>query len=91
MSCRVGNVSVHRVKRVVFSRFGGLGPASNTVPYGEPSNQTSIESLNRRLQVNDMKYSGDLNTNHLNTEIFEVWISNGLVFKWSVYGLSPMY
>ena len=27
-------------------------------------------------------YSGDLNTNHLNTKLFEVWISNGLVFKW---------
>ena len=24
---------------------------------------------------------------HLNTELFEIWISNGLVFKWSVYVL----
>ena len=28
---------------------------------------------------------------HLNTKLFEVWISNGLVFKCSVYGLCPMY
>ena len=28
---------------------------------------------------------------HLNTELFEVWISNGPVFKWSVYGLCPMW
>ena len=28
---------------------------------------------------------------HLNTKLFEVWISNGSVFKWSVYGLCPMY
>ena len=30
-------------------------------------------------------YSGDLNTDHLNTELFEVWISNDWVFNWSVY------
>ena len=29
-----------------------------------------------------MLYSGDLNTYNLNTELFEVQISNGLVFKW---------
>ena len=28
---------------------------------------------------------------HLNTELFEVRISNGLVFKWSGYGLCPMH
>ena len=31
-------------------------------------------------------YSG-----YLNTELFEVQISNRSVFKWSIYGLCPMY
>ena len=31
-----------------------------------------------------VKTSGDLNTNHLNTKLFEAWISNGLVFKWAM-------
>ena len=31
------------------------------------------------------------NRKHLNTKIFEVQISNGLVFKWSVCGLCPKY
>ena len=38
------------------------------------------------LTIINKEYSGDLNThhlnqNHLNTELFEVQISNGLVFK----------
>ena len=32
-------------------------------------------------------YSVDHNTNHLNTNLSEVQISNGLVFKWSVYAV----
>ena len=42
-------------------------------------------------------HSGDLNTDHLNTqnylntELFEVWISIGSVFKWLVHVLCPMY
>ena len=44
------------------------------------------------LTIINKEYSGDLNThhlnqNHLNTKLFEVQISNGLVLKWSVYGL----
>ena len=34
---------------------------------------------------------GDLNNNHLNTKLFEVRISNGLEFKWLVYGQCPMH
>ena len=30
-------------------------------------------------------YSENLSTNHLNTNLFEIQISNGLVFKWSIY------
>ena len=28
--------------------------------------------------------------NHLNTKLFEIWYSNGLVFKWWVYVLCPV-
>ena len=28
---------------------------------------------------------------HLNTKLFEVWISNGSIFKWSVYVLDQTF
>ena len=39
----------------------------------------------------DWSSTVDLNTNHLNIKLFEVWISIGLVFQRSVYVLCPVY
>ena len=41
----------------------------------------------KKSKVNKKMYSGDLNTYHFNTKLFEIRISNGSVFKWLVYGL----
>ena len=50
-----------------------------------------ISSQVSEVHHSDHDYRGDLNTDHLTTKLFEVRISNGLVFKWSGYVLCPMY
>ena len=40
------------------------------------------------IQCNFANYCGGLNTEHWNTECFEVWISNGLVLEWSVIAIA---
>ena len=47
--------------------------------------------LSTLIYTGSQSYIGDLNTDHLNTELFEVTISNGSVFKWSDYLQCPMY
>ena len=37
------------------------------------------------LVLSDLKYSGNPNTGHSNTECFGLWFLNILFFKWSIY------
>ena len=78
---------------VVYGKTSGYRKKLTDILCQAVSFGDACESLER-------KYSGDLNTDHLNNKLFEVWISNGsalgcLVFKWHLNtgpsGIQPLF
>ena len=53
---------------------------------------TLVQLIKKKLSLQwGSEYQPFENWKHLNSKLFEVLISNGLVFKWSVYVLCPIY